>query len=145
MVIHGYNYGNNIQTRKLISRIIVYSGNIWLYYEYVSHLRWFRCTPPSTLFYKTRRRLTCHGLAPITSGFGDVALPVASTPRRTAWVARSMSCRMAASFGPGSDKSCENVILVNKTMEQLVLHDFQFTPLLAFTLSFPFAAVHVGF
>lgn len=31
---------------KLISRTMVYSGHIWLYYEYVSHLRWFRCTPP---------------------------------------------------------------------------------------------------
>lgn len=30
-------------------------------------------------------------LSPITSGFGDVAGPLASTPRRTAVVARSMS------------------------------------------------------
>ena len=38
-----------------------------------------------------RHGVTCHGRAPMTSGFGDVASPVASTPRRTAWVARSMS------------------------------------------------------
>ena len=43
------------------------------------------------IYASATRCVTCHGVAPMTSGLGDVASPVASTPRRTAWVARSMS------------------------------------------------------